>query len=210
MLALPATEMGGIHRIHTEPGRSPNQQVYLCATLMTHSAVGFSWMRSFMYVSPSRHLSSGKADYFTQHLLRRINAENCKAGLTDVASDLIKGQIFWFHDQRPGKTGSEVSDSKRKCEWDKRVCYLSWLRKRVNTSQACRSSVSSTAMETLRNCGAWMRMNPCELSWWRDRHKQRVRQSHCKRLTGKTRGPSKQHRLHVARMWTWTTSCSFV
>lgn len=29
-----------------------------CKTLMTHSAAGFSWMRSFIYVSPSRHLSS--------------------------------------------------------------------------------------------------------------------------------------------------------
>lgn len=31
---------------------------YLCAALMTHSAAGFSWMRSFIYVSLSRHLSS--------------------------------------------------------------------------------------------------------------------------------------------------------
>lgn len=174
MPALPATGGWAVwirtSRTHTEPWRSPNQQVYLCTALMTHSAVGFSWMRSFMYVSPSRHLSSGKSDYFTQQKLNHINTEKCKTRLTYVASDLIKGEIFSFHYQRPERTKSEeVSDSQCKCVRQACVCYLSWLRKRVNTSEACRSSVSSTAIDTLRNCGAWMRMNPCELSWWRDK-----------------------------------------
>lgn len=60
-------------RIHTEPWRSLHQRVYLCTALMTHSAAGFSWMRSFMYVSPSRHRSSGKVDYFTQQKINYIN-----------------------------------------------------------------------------------------------------------------------------------------
>lgn len=140
---------------HTEPWRSPNQQVYLCTALMTHSAVGFSWMRSFMYVSPSRHLSSGKTDYFSHPKINYIHTETCKTRRTYVASDLIKGEIFLFHYQRPERTKSEVvSDSPRKYVRQACVCYLSWLRKRVNTSEACRSSVSSTAIDTLRNCGA--------------------------------------------------------
>lgn len=40
--------------------QSCRQQLYLWTALMTHSAVGFSWMRSFINVSPSRHLSSGE------------------------------------------------------------------------------------------------------------------------------------------------------
>lgn len=44
---------------HSGEAADLEQQVYLCKGLMTHSAVGFSWMRSFIYVSPSRHLSSG-------------------------------------------------------------------------------------------------------------------------------------------------------
>lgn len=51
--------------------------------------------------------------------------------------------------------------------WYSAACrhYLSWLRKRVKTSAACNSPVSWTAMDTLLNCGAWTRINPCELSW---------------------------------------------